>query len=228
MLAARGRRAGTISHRDLKAHVGDLSTFCNVRASATVITEGKCVCLVLRHENAHRFAELLPEFRRNAELMVAELRRLRSSTWSGFDDALQVKSMVETSKFKVNRLLAAEKLELQSKYVRLDLSGGVHLMGGDMLPPLLQLKEVPVDRNWVPPSEVDLPKEMVKSMLRRSVIKGELDALSVMEDTGRYATGISQQSSTPTVSPLNIHGAIDGKAKASSDHNELRSGAFII
>ena len=45
-------RVGQISFRDLRAHVGDLSTFSGVPASATVVTACKCVCLVLRREQA--------------------------------------------------------------------------------------------------------------------------------------------------------------------------------
>jgi hypothetical protein len=176
-------RAGTLSFRDLKAHVGDLAMYSDEPATATVVTQDKCVCLVLRREQAMQFAALLPEFRANAELMAVELRRLRSASWTGFQDALQVKGLVEASKLKVNRLLAAQKLELMSKLARAESKEkGENPLGKYSLPPLLRLKEVPVDLSFVPPadSDIGLPKEMIKVMRRQSFVtkQGGFDSLS--------------------------------------------------
>lgn len=161
-------KVGQISFRDLKAHVGDLATFSDEPASATVVSHSQCVCLVLRREQAAAFAELLPEFQQNASLMALELRRLRSSSWSGFQDALEVKTIVEASKLKVNRLLAVQRLELMKRHQRQKASTDPPIA----LPPLLRMKEHAIDENFTPPADCSaLPPEHVRSLRRRSTIR---------------------------------------------------------
>ena len=159
---------GQISFRDLKAHVGDLATFSDEAASATVVSHSQCVCLVLRREQAAAFAELLPEFAQNASLMALELRRMRSAAWSGFHDALEVKTIVEASKLKVNRLLGVQRLELMQRHQRQRASTDPPIA----LPPLLRIKEHAIDENFTPPADcAGLPPEHVKSLRRRSTIR---------------------------------------------------------
>ena len=153
-------RVGTISSREVKAHVGDLATYGDVPASATIISEGKCVCLVLRREQAAQFAEEQPEFREQAVLMANELLRTRTASSEFLQDAGRVKSRVEASKLKVGTLLEAERMELRSKYVTSYVKGSTAL-GPAALPPLLRFSEPTVDQTYIPPIDCDMPKELV-------------------------------------------------------------------
>ena len=159
-------RVGTISSREVKAHVGDLATYGDVPASATIISEGKCVCLVLRREQAAQFAEEQPEFREQAVLMANELLRTRMASSDFLQDAGRVKSRVEASKLKVGTLLDAERLELRTKYVTNYVRGNAAL-GPAALPPLLRFSEPPVDKNYIPPIDCDMPKELVEARRQR-------------------------------------------------------------
>ena len=156
-----------ISSRERKAHVGDLATFGDVPASATIISEGRCVCLVLRREQAAQFGELLPEFRESAVVMALELLRSRTATSSFLQDAGRVKSTVEASKLRIGVLLDAERLELKSKYVTNLGKSGNAALGLAALPPLLRFTEPPVDQNYVPPADCEMPKELVEARRRR-------------------------------------------------------------
>lgn len=143
---------GQISFREFRAHVGDLSTFSDMPASATVVSQGKCICLVLRREQAEEFSELLPDFKKNANAMANELHRLRSDKgWLGFQDAPEVRSSVEASKLKVSRLLAVERAKMQAHYEARMAS----LLPPSSLPSLLRLKDPPLDEHFAAPRRSD-------------------------------------------------------------------------
>ena len=181
---------GQISFRDLKAHVGDLATFSDEPATATIVSNSQCVCLVLRRAQAAAFAELLPEFQQNASLMALELRRLRSSSFSGFHDALEVKSIVEASKLKVNRLLAVERRKLAKRHQQQKSSADPPIA----LPPLLRLKEHAIDENFTPPADcAALPPEHVRSLQRRSSIRRDSSASDItrLDDAPVLSRGLS-------------------------------------
>ena len=67
---------------------------------------------------------------------------------------------------KVGTLLDAERLELRSKYVTNYVRGNAAL-GPAALPPLLRFSEPPVDQNYIPPIDCDMPKELVEARRRR-------------------------------------------------------------
>lgn len=176
---------GQISFRELRAHVGDLSTFSGMPASATVVSQGKCICLVLRREQAEEFAELLPDFKNNANTMANELRRLRSDNgWLGFQDAPEVRSNVEASKLKVSRLLAVERAKMQAAYEARMAS----LLPPTSLPSLLRFKDPPLDEHFAAPrgsdeqSEEQVPAEMAQLSDLLSSRKGAQRRLSFRPD----------------------------------------------